>query len=289
MEISKNQIITIVLFLAVVWVYYTWNYKSQESFSAIQQWPYLPPKQWENANYDQWGKQWYHHNEQQYHPAMPSITNYDNTQYKFPKNSLRILEEQFNKKQKLQKEGHLPVDTPIPHNIHSGQTSQVAGTENINQVGASLNEVLSQEYDLMKPIQEMKQKSQLHANVSPYPEMRASVKPELSHEAILQELQPEMEQDVYQEFDMENQQFDDEGSLIHDLSEIKPEIHEETIQQSLMPGMKQKHLLEERVGAEQHGQYEQPIIIKVKKNDYNLSLMILLVVLLIGFIYHTRD
>ena len=290
MEISRNQIITVVLFLIIAWVYYTWDYKPNESFTTSE-WSYLPPKQWQNEEYKKWGNQWYYANDNPLHPSMPSIVNYDNTHYKFPKNSLKILEEQYNKTQKLQKEGHL-TPMPIAHNIHSGQTAQVAGTENINQVGAPLDEVLLQEHNLMQPIQEMKQRTQTYANTSPYPEMRASVKPELSHEAILQELQPEMTHKMRQEFSMEHtEELSEEGSLIHELTESRPEMrseimHEESIQKSLMPGMEQKHLLEERVSEER---YERPIIIKVKKNDYNLSLAILLVVLLIGFIYQTRD
>ena len=96
------------------------------------------------------------------------------------------------------------------------------------------------------------------------------------------------------EIDLQTISWDAEASVIivNDAStESRPEMrseimHEESIQKSLMPGMEQKHLLEERVSEER---YERPIIIKVKKNDYNLSLAILLVVLLIGFIYQTRD
>ena len=287
MEITRNQVITIVLFLMMVCVYYTWDYKS-ESFSVTQEWPFLPPRQWKNKPFKKWGEQWYYPNETQMYPAVPSIVNYSDTQYKLPEEaiSLNNLENEFNDKQQI----------PVAHNIHSGQTNQVAGTENINQIGAFLDDVLEQEDNIMQPMQEMKHKTQRYATVSPFPEVRASVRPELSHEAILQELQ----------FDQES---NDEGSLIHELTDTQPiTTNEYLVQRSLMSGMEQKHLMEERTEESEHNNYygypeqkhpeqkqaereeqTEPIIVKVKKTDYSLSLAILLVVLLIGFIYYTRD
>lgn len=280
MEISRNQIVTVVLFLMVAWVYYTWNNNSKESFSVIQQWPYLPPNQWKNEEYNKWGENWYYKNDNKQFPIVPSIVNYDDSHYKFPKTSLKNLEKEFNK---THDHSHSIKTLPVPHNIHSNQTNQVAGTENVNQVGAQLDEVLEQEYNLMKPLNEIKQQRQFQQ----FPEAENSIKQENNQhtQEIIHELQPETEHKMEHETNTEN-------SLIHELTETRPEmefeIHNEEIQRRLMPGMKQKRLAEENVNVE-YTENDKPIIVKVKKNDYDLSLAILLTVLLIGFIYYTRD
>jgi hypothetical protein len=277
-------------------VYYTWNCKSSESFSTIQDFPFLPPNNWKDINSSKWDNQWYYETDQLVHPVIPKIVNYDNKNYKLPKVSLKLLEEEFIKKQKL---GTMNKQLPVAHNIHSDQTNQVAGTENITEPGASIDDVLEQERNLMEPINELKQQTYEHAHRSPFPEVRELANPELSHATIIQELQSN---NVQPEFNIPK--FIDENvsklipelelqqneNILHELTENKETSGENMIQRKLMPGMEQKQLLDERTLEKQIIPNKiTPTVIKVKKNNYNLSLSILLAVLLIGFLYYTRN
>lgn len=302
MEITRNQITAVVLILLFLWVYLTWDDK--ENFME------LPPRQWTSRDPRKWGEQVYYNNDTAFHPAVPSIVNYDNANYKIPPSSLRLLEEHYNKQMRTQQESqqNLSSGLPVPHNIHSGQTSQVAGTENINQTGAPLDEVLEQELSLMKPMQELRQGAmgEMESRHSSHdesilqelrPEM---VQAEVSHE-IRPQMYPEMESHANVEMHVRPETKLNLGQEIR--PEVVPELHPEflpemrqrqipqeehhqsqNITASLMPGMVQKAELEEKQ------LNDSAFVIKIRKpKDRNLTIAIIILVLLVAFIYNTND
>jgi len=231
MDIKRNHIITLILVLTVYYVYSTWD--NAEHFK--------PQK---------WGSHYYYDNELEQYPITPSIVSYDISNYKLPKSSFKILNK-----------------IPEAHNIPTGETKQTAAPENINQVGAPLDEVMKQEHDLMQPLHEIRQHIHAMDNTSMMPEMKEENHPEITHEGIIQELH------------------DMQPKLVQDLPDIEMEFSEKEIQKSLMPGSEHKKILEKKYDSDT---YMAPAEITQNKSDYNMSLVILLAVLLIGFVYYTK-
>ena len=85
MELEKRHYILIGVAILVILFLWTWdsNDTTQEQFSVIPEWPYMPPKYWKNRNKKHW-KPWYFYDNTTEHPAVPSISNYDTEFYRFP-------------------------------------------------------------------------------------------------------------------------------------------------------------------------------------------------------------
>lgn len=261
MEIKRDHIIGIVFILAIVWVYTTWD--KNERFE-------VSPREYQKE-YVKWGQQVYSDNP--YNLAIPSIVNYDNTQYKFPTTALQRMKNDYEAKHNHINAQSMPSEqavramffdknnVPVAHNMQDDQ-SCVPGTENISHIGAPINEVLEQELKIngIRPDfrQEMSQESRLdiEQELKGYQEQRPETRMNIEEEPIIQELKME---------------------------ESAPQIAipSSEVEQQLMPGMEQKKLMEQEM--------RPPIVIRVKKGDHNLSLSILLSIALIWFIYHTRE
>ena len=83
---------------------------------------------------------------------------------------------------------------------------------------------------------------------------------------------------ILQELPTQHQYMDSQYKQASNISQ-----EEQKIQHVLMPGMEQKNNMEQQLS----DNMETPIIIKVKRGNYGLSLAILLIVLLVGFIYYS--
>lgn len=252
MGMKNNQIIAIVLIIVLVWFFMNWN-NNKENFTIC-------------GNPKKWGDQWYYSN--QYHQVTPSIVNYDTSNYKFPKSSLNLMKEESQKKRVMVESQNTQLETglpPMPHNTHSEQTSQYGGNENINEVGAPLDNVLRYEADGMKPYIPTHITNQFEdTNQILVYGAGSEMMDQQSQESVLKEL-PKPENDM-----MENNQ----------------EMLEE------LPEMKMKKPTEESIEHEMEMSPEEdqtPMILKINQVDYNMSMSILLTVILIGFVYMTRD
>jgi hypothetical protein len=53
-----------------------------EPFNVVSTFPHLPPKHWKSRNRTKWSPRWYYENE--YHPAVPMVTQYDSSDYRLP-------------------------------------------------------------------------------------------------------------------------------------------------------------------------------------------------------------
>jgi len=142
-------------------------------------------------------------------------------------------------------------EVPKPQNIHSGQTQQTGNNETIHQVGAPVNNMVP-----------------MDAGYNGLQSIIYGAGSELNNIINQEEI---------------NQT--DETTVIHELpngnnNEMTEE--EQTLQKVFMPGMVQKQNMEKQLE-------ESPKIIKVQKVNYNMSLVLLLSVILIGFIYYTRE
>ena len=236
--INRNRLVSIVLIVLAIWVYLTWD--KTEGFSCHNE----PRK---------WGDQWYYSNLKQ--PILPSIANYDISQYKFPESSLQLLKKQY--EQKINAESK-QVKLPVPHNIHSDQTPQFGGNENIHQIGAPLNNAMIAELNGMN---EIMPQSAINATINQKQIYGAGSEMEEIKYGV-QEIKSTHEQEIV-------------------LQELPKQETEKVIQEALMPGMEQKKEIAQEIN--------KPFIIKVKKVNYNMAIALLLIVVLIGFIYNTKD
>jgi hypothetical protein len=251
MEIKKNHLIAFVLIVAIFWVYFTWD--PSEGFEPTQ-----------------WGDYHYYDNEDREYPVTPSIVSYDIGDYKFPKKSM--LQPEINKR-----------DIPVAQNVPSGQIKQSAAPENINQIGASIDEIMRQENELMKPIYEMRRQLQGGSSSQNFPEVNAQQRPDLTQDNMVQELH------------------ETKPELVFDLTETNSQYSQnmqpsEQINKSLMQGMEQKHMMEQKMeGTDEIPIYMPPkaypkkIMKKEHKNEYYFPLAMLLIVLLIGFFQYTKN
>ena len=78
-EVGTTDYITIAL---VILILYGLMFKKKEGFSVLPEWPYIPPRYWSPRKRQYWSPWWYYENE--YHPAVPKVVNYDSTEYRFP-------------------------------------------------------------------------------------------------------------------------------------------------------------------------------------------------------------
>ena len=233
MNITKNHVIAIVLILAIYWVYSTWDYDT------------------EHFKVQKWGNHYYYDNENEKYPITPSIVSCDID--KLPKSSVKFPDELNG--------------IPVSHNVAIGEAKQTASHENINQIGANLNEIMQQEYDLMKPLHEIRQTIREMNNMADIPEMKEEINSHITHESIIQELH------------------ETQPKLVQDLSKQDNDFDEKDIEKSLMSGMEQKKMIETKL---EINTYDIPQEIPQDKSDYNLSIAILLSVLLIGFVTYTN-
>ena len=310
--VSKPVILIIIVALVIVLLITNCGAK-KEGFSPMSEDLFKTPN-YKPLDPRLWSSQWYYNQVQQ--PIPTSI-----------KSHPEILEEL----------SAVPPLVPVPRNLPSGQVLQVApespklsGTENINQVGAPLNEVIQQEVDIVGPLQfvspelreimkgeQMKlaqlnsqyQRPQNTIQIQPQFEHRPEMTPEVRQAEMEQRVRNmsiieeeklhQMSQQIKIEMAPETQyrhaemipeyhhQESDVESLVHELAnaEQATERKQEIIEQELMPGMEQKARLEQEL-SEKLGQ---KVVIQVKTDNNNLALAIFLSVLLVGFIYKTRE
>jgi len=91
MEFSNKNLFLILIIIIIFYALFTRN--QQENFYIIQDWPFLPPDQWKERNYVNWGQHRFYDSKYQqpqfvnkwnplwdsddvYHPANPQISNY---------------------------------------------------------------------------------------------------------------------------------------------------------------------------------------------------------------------
>ena len=257
-EIRKNnKILAIILIIGVIWIYMNWGGK-QENFTICGE-----PKKW--------GNQWYYSNP--YHQVTPSIVNYDSSNYKLPKSSLELIKREQLEKKRMQETEAENIDTglpPMPQNVHSGQTSQVGGNENINEVGAPLDNIFKYEINDMN--------SNIPTDISSQMEN--------TNQLIIYGAGSEMSDNQSQE-----------SSLIKELPRQegprqegpRQEINISEEQQYKSEEEEMMRMKEEEMMVQEESNEIQPMIVKINKVDYNMSITILLIVILIGFAYLTRD
>ena len=175
MEITQNQLIASILILLLIWVCFTWD-TSIEKFT-------------ENVK---WDKYYYYNSLDKYPMVSPSITLYDDSNYKFSEKALKILKENEKKKKRRSrvKRQSKKVEIPVPRNVHSGQTIQVGGPENVMQPGACLQEVIEQEKNIMHPEMIRDDESILHE----LPKHNVHEFDTINEEIVSDELMPETQQ-----------------------------------------------------------------------------------------------
>lgn len=289
MDLTKYPIIIIVVIAAiVVWLMTKLWYDKQkkEGFAPMDTDLFNVP-QYKELEAKYWNSRWYYEN-------LKNLS-HEELQKENEKLPTKMASHLLQKQQ------------PIPHNIHSGQTVQVAGTENINQMGAPLTEVLEQEVQLVGPMQNMspelqeimrqeeaklyEMKMQGHAQVN----KNYSVAPEVQqadieamirgmaelHTKKVSDYKPETEY-RHAEVVPEYTHVDNVEPLVYELPHHEAAKHIELVEQELMPGMEKS--LEKNMEKK-----PEPVVIKVKVENNNLALAILLSVILIGFVQNTRD
>jgi hypothetical protein len=144
-------------------------------------------------------------------------------------------------------------DLPKPHNVHSAETSKFGGNENIHQVGAPIDNLFEAEITGMN-------------NVMPN---------ETMNKTLIYGAGSEIPENVST----------DQESVLHELPKQESET-EKSLNQNLMPGSEQKKEMEQKM------EQEQPlksIVVRVKRVNYNMSILLLLIVILIGFVYAVKD
>jgi hypothetical protein len=233
---DHNKILAIILVIVVVWIYLTWS--KSEPFEGI-------PKS------VHWGQNEFYPIDGEYYP-VPAISNYSSKNYQLP---LAINQEYENNN-----------TIPIAHNT----PQKTPDVSSINQAGAPLDEVYSDEASILKDILPdeivqtlTSQQHEINDHISQGPS--AYMKP--THEESLN-----LPQDNNQ---------DQEESLIHELPHTEEHVSEEQVTKVFMPELGQRQKIEE-------SQYEEQVLVNVKPANYNLSLAILLSVVLVGFAYQTR-
>lgn len=80
---KKHFIILAICLLAILFLWICKN-NGKEHFSVIQEWPYLPPNNWNVPQAKKWTPWWYEQNEDAVYQSVPSIANYDTNFYRFP-------------------------------------------------------------------------------------------------------------------------------------------------------------------------------------------------------------
>jgi hypothetical protein len=103
-QLETKQYIIIAIMLLLVWILWTNSLSpmEREKFYPIQEWPNIPPRQWDdNRNHTQWKPFWYYDSkyetpkyvstwnplwdsENRYHPAVPNVSNYHSDTYTLP-------------------------------------------------------------------------------------------------------------------------------------------------------------------------------------------------------------
>jgi len=172
-----NKILAIIIILTFIWIYCTSNNTFSENFLEC---PFYE-QHMEQAK--KWGNQWYYDNNNSYNQIIPSIVNYDDSNYNLPTSSLQLLKEQYDKQMKFQY-----VNKPEPQNYTE---------KNIDKLGAPLHEILKQDINLMETqkcaIDEQQNQTILSEN-----------------ESILQELKSYKENEIKSPIDKDKDNDDDE-------------------------------------------------------------------------------
>ena len=258
--IKRDHVIIIIVLFIIIWMYNTWNNKKQvQKDSEII---YL-------KNKDLWANQLYYQNNIA-HPIIPSYQ--------------EIISEQNNKKQEKYKKKHLS------HNIDIKKINEISGTENVDQIGASLNEVLMQEYNLIKPMTEFKQQIENQKNYSKFPESEITENiGMIDNDSIIQNIGSSDTDSIVQTIES-----NDNDSL---MEELQNDVEYDNNYRSELPliyNLNNKHNFHQKLNQEQLKLSNNPKNSKkynkeIKNNYCDLQLPILLSVLLIGFIYWTSD
>lgn len=98
-NVDKYIMISILIILTLIIIILL--IKKKEHYFPIQSYPYLPPRHWKNRSYSQWNPHWFYgsiyqtpkyvnlwnplwDSDNEYHPAVPSIVNYEPNSYKLP-------------------------------------------------------------------------------------------------------------------------------------------------------------------------------------------------------------
>lgn len=258
MEIKRNHCIAIILILAIILVYSTWD------FSSI--------------NNEHFGLQWDPSCRYDFPANHNSEISYDINTDRPIKVSLKNLEDQFATVENDHMREHHPQQIPLAHNIINGQIKQTAAPENVNQIGASLTEIMQQERELMKPMHEMRRQIQSMNNMSDTQEIMSDMD-SMAHEQVVPDVDA---------LTGNHTNDDSDHPAVFDLSNELEKTDEEQIQ---------KYMMKKKFEVNPHHDtrfYDNPRqrMTKAMTNpdgDYNLSLAILLSVLLIGFIHYTKE
>lgn len=254
MEITQNQFVASILILLLIWICFTWD-SSIEKFTENNPGVITAQK---------WGQHYYYNLDDEYPIIAPSIAVYDDSNYKFSEKALKTLKSNEKRRRRSRRhrrfrtKHHRSEETtvPVPQNVHSGQTEQVGGPENVVQPGANLQEVMEQEMNIMHPGMIRDDESVLHD----------------LHELPLQEQLPQH----YEHRSESNNMVSDE----------------------LMPGMQQKAQQMEAIQQPQNKIIEMPIVDAIPQipqqdnkaaDQFNLSLATLMSVLLVGFMYYSKN
>jgi len=84
MQITQNEIVAIVLILAILWIWFTWD-KKLEGFTDFK----VPEGK-------KWGDYVYYEDEDEFPVVAPSITRIEDTQYKLPEMPVQSLHAKIN-------------------------------------------------------------------------------------------------------------------------------------------------------------------------------------------------
>ena len=79
-RLENKHYIMIVIGLVALYLLHICD--KNENFSVIPEFPHLPPKYWGPRRRTKWSPWWYYENE--YHPAVPMVTQYDSADYRLP-------------------------------------------------------------------------------------------------------------------------------------------------------------------------------------------------------------
>ena len=80
-NLENRHYIMIVIGLVTLYLLNTCD-TNDENFSVIPEFPFLPPKHWNSRRRTNWSPWTYYENE--YHPAVPMVTQYDEANYRLP-------------------------------------------------------------------------------------------------------------------------------------------------------------------------------------------------------------
>lgn len=231
MNLTNNPIIIIIIIAIAIILLINRFCKRAENFAPMDADLFNTPN-YKPLDPKMWASQWY---QAQKDPSVnipleKLYQKYDKLPTKMLAHQIRVQEEEkFG-------QGPVtgPVTVPVPRNIPTGQTEQVAsvpGNENITQVGAPLTEVIEQEVQLVQPLpfmspelqeimrQEQMKLAELNSQYQ-QPQNLVQIQPEFQHPQGMtpEARQAEMEQKIRGTSEIESQK------LVHMANHIRSEV-----------------------------------------------------------------